>query len=84
MEEQNSILSEQELLVINKLVEAWDEFIKLETLHPDEQTDFRKAIHEAQRNVMARPARKEVRQIIREKRNKEWRKSLNEDTNEIS
>jgi len=57
----DSLLTAYEHRVLNNLADAWNTFLKLETLHPDEQTDFRHAIHEAQRNIMARPTRREFK-----------------------
>ena len=50
------ILLAEERAVIDMLGEAWNAFMALQVLHADELPDFRKAIHDAQRIVMARPA----------------------------
>lgn len=56
-----SLLTDQEHKVIDLLAEAWNAFLELDELHPDEKHDFRKSIHEAQRNIMARPVRREFK-----------------------
>ena len=44
----------QEQRVLRKLSEAWNAFLKLEGGHPDDQEDFRRAIHAAENIVLAR------------------------------
>lgn len=46
--------TEQEKMVLDALAKAWNEFLQLDVVHPDHQTDYRRAIHEAQRIVMPR------------------------------
>jgi hypothetical protein len=53
------ILSEDELDICLLLAKAWNAFTKLESLHPDEATEFRQAIHAAQRTMMARPVQRQ-------------------------
>jgi hypothetical protein len=53
-------MSPNERAVIDKLVEAWNSFLTLPTEHPDEQTEFRLAVHNAQRIVMVRSVRREL------------------------
>lgn len=52
----NPILSPDELAVVDALAKAWTLFVSLPVEHQDDPHDFRHAIHEAQRIVMARPA----------------------------
>jgi len=49
------VLPIKELMVVSHLVLAWNEFVELEILHQDDQDEFRRAIHAAQRIIMARP-----------------------------
>ena len=56
-----SLLGEDEQKVIEGLVTAWNEFVKIEKLHPDEQDEFRHLIHSAQYMIMSRPMRREYR-----------------------
>jgi hypothetical protein len=44
--------------VLNLLGQAWDEFLTLPVLHPMHQAEFVSAIHEAQRLVLSRPAKR--------------------------
>lgn len=48
-----------ERAVIDALVEAWNRFLTLPVEHPDDQLEFRQAIHAAQTLVLARPGRRE-------------------------
>lgn len=48
-------MTEQEQAVLQKLAEAWNEFLKLEQCHNDEVNDFRFHIHALQAMVLARP-----------------------------
>jgi len=48
-------MTDQEQKVLDQLANAWNEFLKLPLVHNDELPDFRKAIHDAQRIIMARP-----------------------------
>ncbi len=51
------LLNTQERRVLKRLVQAWSEFIKLDSYHPKDTTEFEQAIHRAQDLVLARPAR---------------------------
>lgn len=42
----------RENLIMDKLVEAWNEFAKLEYTHPDHQRYFRDGIHKCQQVIM--------------------------------
>ena len=46
-------ISEKENDLVLKLGECWNDFLQLETYNQDDLNDFRKAIHDAQRIVMA-------------------------------
>ena len=48
-------LTNTETDVLDALATAWNRFVGLPQCHPDEVPDFRKAIHDAQRIIMARP-----------------------------
>lgn len=48
----------QEEKVLSLLVEAWNEFIKLESQHPNECSDFCDGIHQCQNVLGMRVARK--------------------------
>ncbi len=47
-------MTQQEQKVIDKLVEAWNEFIKLAPAHPDDMNDFRYHLHSLQRVIFSR------------------------------
>ncbi len=53
-------LTNPERQTIAKLAEAWNLFLALPSNHPDDMHDFRKAIHDAQRIIMARPAYRDL------------------------
>jgi len=53
------LLSDIELSVVDKLGDAWNQFLKLESLHPDSITEFRHIIHAAQHIIMARPVQRQ-------------------------
>lgn len=59
MSPSTSLLSATEDSVVSKLAEAWNEFVRLESVHPDESTEFRRAIHAAQHIIMARPVQRQ-------------------------
>lgn len=48
--------------VIGHLVDAWNAFLKLPVEHPDDTTEFRHAIHAAQREILSRSGRREINQ----------------------
>lgn len=52
------LLTEGERQVVNALADAWNAFLELKPVHPDDQVEFRQAIHAAQNIVMARPVLK--------------------------
>lgn len=47
-------MDDQENAVLDKLGEAWNEFVKLEVLHHADREEFMRAIHAAQNIVLAR------------------------------
>jgi hypothetical protein len=48
-------LTEEERLILDKLAEAWNLFVKIPVQHPMHQQEFAHAIHAAQRIIMSRP-----------------------------
>ena len=52
-------MTPSERAVIDLLAEAWNTFLKLPTVHPQEREDFLCTINTAQRLVMARPAQEQ-------------------------
>lgn len=57
----DQLLSSQERIVIDHLVEAWNAFVELPVLHPSDREEFMRAIHQAQLLVMARPVQAQLR-----------------------
>lgn len=55
-------MDDKETEVMSKLAEAWNAYLELPTLHADDQTDFRQAIHQAQRIVASREYARQQRQ----------------------
>jgi hypothetical protein len=55
----DSHLDSDEKAVLDHLADAWNSFVKLQSVHPEEQSDFRFSIHAAQAIVMARPAQRQ-------------------------
>lgn len=51
-------MTNQEKIVMENLVSAWNTFLDLPIEHPDDQNEFRRAIHSAQLLVLARPGRR--------------------------
>ena len=51
-------LTPDEIKVLNLLGEAWNEYVKLDAKHPDDNDDFRRAIHQAQQLIAIRVARR--------------------------
>lgn len=48
----------QEMIVRDALINAWNSFVLLESTHPDDLPDFRRAIHECQRILAMRQLRR--------------------------
>jgi hypothetical protein len=59
MSPSTSLLSVAEDSVVSRLADAWNEFVRLDSVHPDESTEFRRAIHAAQLIIMARPVQRQ-------------------------
>lgn len=55
-----SVLTTPERTVLDALVCAWSAFIDLPDEHPDDRSDFRRLIHDAQARILMRPARREL------------------------
>jgi hypothetical protein len=55
-----SLLTEEEWAVVNLLGDAWNQFMKLPTLHSDDCHEFRSGIHQAQSIIMSRPVMREM------------------------
>jgi hypothetical protein len=56
------MITEDELVVLDHLTEAWNAFLKLEVMHPQHQPEFMHTIHEAQRLVLARAGLRDLAQ----------------------
>lgn len=52
---QESRLTAQDRLVLEKLGEVWNEYLKLPNLHPEERAEFRSVLHLATAIIQARP-----------------------------
>lgn len=53
-------MTEAEQAVIAKLVEAWNEFVKLPVEHTDDTAEFRHTLHALQCQILARPTRRQL------------------------
>ena len=53
-------VTDQEAVVVGLLAEAWNEFLKLRTEHPMEQSEFCTAIHSCQDKILARGGRRVI------------------------
>jgi hypothetical protein len=51
-------LTDDEKLCLKCLADAWELFSKLSSKHPDDDNEFRSAIHDAQKMVALRVARR--------------------------
>lgn len=60
-----SLLTKEELEVLDHLGEAFNRFQALPTIHPRDLPEFVLAIHAAQNIVLARPALREPGEISR-------------------
>lgn len=58
MNNNNVRLSKQEREILYHLATAWNKFLKLPKEHPDDNNEFRYAIHKAQLMILVRPERK--------------------------
>lgn len=54
------VLTEEERAVLDLLAAAYNEYVKLEVMHPWHQKEFMHAIHAAQHIVLARPGLREL------------------------
>jgi SMC interacting uncharacterized protein involved in chromosome segregation len=52
-------LNEQEGTVMDSLVEAWNNFLKLEKQHPSDTEEFCRGIHQCQHILMCRILRRD-------------------------
>ena len=55
--------AEQE--VLDSLADAWNKYIRLQEQHPEDRTEFMRAIHVAQNIVLARPTCREMNLVIK-------------------
>jgi hypothetical protein len=60
----SDLLTAEELRVIDLLAYAWNAFMTLDAVHPEDQNEFRMAIHSAQKIVMARPVQYELQKNL--------------------
>lgn len=51
-------MGNQERIVLDALIKAWNTFVLLESTHPDDFSDFRRSIHECQRILAVRQLRR--------------------------
>jgi len=51
-------MTAQEKAALDALVAAWNCFVALPQMHPDDTTEFRHLIHAAQDKIMSRPTRR--------------------------
>jgi hypothetical protein len=54
----NSGLTIEEKNILYHLLQAWENFKTLDNKHPDDNNEFLKAIHEAQKSLALRVARR--------------------------
>lgn len=59
---QGDRLSQAEKDIVLKLGECWNLFVKLPVEHPDDNDEFRRAIHDAQKTILSRPGRRQINQ----------------------
>lgn len=55
--------TDKEQEVMDRLIDAWNAFCELPVVHPDQQTEFRHALHDLQRQIMVRPVRRVLYQV---------------------
>lgn len=55
--------TQEELEIMNHLAQAWEIYCQLEAQHPSDQGDFLKAIHDAQKTIAIRLARRNSPEI---------------------
>jgi hypothetical protein len=49
-------LTKEEKDLLDKISEAWNDFLKLPTLHADDVIEYRQHVHAIQNIILARPA----------------------------
>jgi len=54
-------MTDDEVLVVHLLADAWNAFCDLPEEHPSDADEFCRAIHAAQDIVLARPARRDLK-----------------------
>ena len=53
-------MTDEERIVMDKLVEAWNAFLDLPVEHPDDTPEFRHAFHRLQLLILARAPRRKL------------------------
>lgn len=53
-------VTHEERAIVQMLAAAWNAYLRLPVEHADDNLHFRTAIHAAQREVLQRPARREM------------------------
>lgn len=53
-------MTHEERAIVQMLAAAWNAYLRLPVEHADDNLHFRTAIHAAQREVLQRPARREM------------------------
>ena len=56
-------MTENENIVMNHLIEAWNAFLKLPKEHDDDLDEFRHGIHVLQTQIMARSTRRKLMRL---------------------
>lgn len=54
------MVTEQEMMVMNKSAELWNEFLKLEKIHPHDIPDFQFHLHALQNIILSRSGYREL------------------------
>jgi len=52
-------MTKEEQKVLDHLVDAWEDFVKLPVIHPDDNNEFRHSLHDLQRIIGIRKLRRE-------------------------
>jgi len=58
-------MNDEEKAVLDKLVSAWNAFLGLSQIHPDDTAEFRHAVHQAQNIILARPTLRTMQHEIK-------------------
>ena len=53
-------MTDDEKAVVLALAEAWNLYLRLPDEHPDDNDEFRRAIHAAQDKILAREGRRQI------------------------